>query len=50
MADTREKALAKALLEQLGSTYASEAGIRLADKPAPLYQLLVLATLLSARI
>ncbi len=33
-----------------GTTYATEAGIRLADKPAPLFQLLVLSTLLSARI
>jgi endonuclease III len=39
-----------ALLEQQGRTFADEAGIRLADKPGPLYQLLVLATLLSARI
>ena len=39
-----------ALLSQHGRTYAQDAGIRLADKPAPLYQLLVLATLLSARI
>ena len=39
-----------ALLERYGRTYAEEAGIRLSDKPAPLYQLLVLATLLSARI
>jgi endonuclease III len=31
-------------------TYAEEAGIRLADKPSPLYELHVLATLLSARI
>jgi endonuclease III len=38
------------LLDRLGETYAEEAGISLADKPAPLYQLLVLATLLSARI
>jgi len=38
------------LLEQYGQSYAHQAGIRLADKPAPLYQLLVLATLLSARI
>jgi endonuclease III len=38
------------LLERYGRTYADEAGIRLADRPAPLYQLLVLATLLSARI
>lgn len=33
-----------------GITYAAEARITLRDKPAPLYQLLVLATLLSARI
>lgn len=33
-----------------GITYAAEARISLRDKPAPLYQLLVLATLLSARI
>lgn len=39
-----------ALLERFGRTYADEAGIKLADKPGPLYQLLVLATLLSARI
>jgi hypothetical protein len=38
------------LLAEHGTTYAEEAGIRLADKPAPLYELLVLATLLSARI
>ncbi len=38
------------LLEKHGRPYAEEAGIRLADKPGPLYQLLVLATLLSARI
>lgn len=38
------------LLERYGRTYSEEAGIRLADKPAPLYQLLVLSTLLSARI
>ncbi|GLW07658.1 endonuclease [Microtetraspora sp. NBRC 13810] len=39
-----------ALLDRHGQTYAEEAGIRLADRPGPLYQLLVLATLLSARI
>jgi endonuclease III len=39
-----------AALDRHGHTYAQEAGIRLADQPAPLYQLLVLATLLSARI
>ncbi|HEX3923805.1 MAG TPA: endonuclease [Streptosporangiaceae bacterium] len=38
------------LLERYGQTLRQEAGIRLADKPAPLYQLHVLSTLLSARI
>jgi hypothetical protein len=38
------------LLDRFGTTYADEAGITLRDKPAPLYQLLVLATLQSARI
>jgi endonuclease III len=45
-----DDALKTALLDRFGRTYAEEAGIRLADTPAPLYQLLVLATLLSARI
>lgn len=39
-----------ALLQKHGTTYAREAGIHLADKPSPLYELLVLSTLLSARI
>ncbi len=39
-----------ALLDRHGTTYAEEAGIRLADEPAPLWQLLVLSLLLSARI
>ncbi|MGW6721527.1 endonuclease [Streptomyces sp. NPDC054995] len=39
-----------ALLEEYGRTYAAEAGIRLRDTPQPLYQLLVLSHLLSARI
>jgi endonuclease III len=38
------------LLDESGETYAHEAGIALKDKPSPLYQLLVLTTLLSARI
>lgn len=38
------------LLARHGTTYAEEAQIRLANKPSPLYRLLVLATLLSARI
>lgn len=42
--------MARALLDRHGRTYAEEAGIKLADRPAPLYQLLVLATLLSTRI
>ncbi|WP_327002522.1 hypothetical protein OHA72_46585 [Dactylosporangium sp. NBC_01737] len=39
-----------ALLDRQGSSFTEDAGITLADKPAPLYQLLVLSTLLSARI
>ncbi|MDJ0355335.1 endonuclease [Paenarthrobacter sp. PH39-S1] len=38
------------LLKRYGRTYAQEAGITVKDAPAPLYQLLVLSTLLSARI
>jgi endonuclease III len=41
---------ARAVLHRHGTTYAEEAGIRLKDQPAPLFQLLVLALLLSARI
>ncbi|RMI35906.1 HhH-GDP family DNA glycosylase [Streptomyces triticirhizae] len=41
---------ARALLDRCGETYAAQAGIRLRDTPAPLYQTLVLAHLLSARI
>lgn len=40
----------KAVLEQAGTTYAAQARIRLRDTPAPLWQLLVLSNLLSARI
>lgn len=39
-----------AALDQYGQTYADQAGIALADKPSPLFRLLVLSTLLSARI
>lgn len=38
------------LLREYGRTYADEAGIRLRDKPAPLFQLLVLCLLFSAPI
>ncbi|MFF0493788.1 endonuclease [Nocardia sp. NPDC004068] len=40
----------RALLERAGTSYAAEAGITLRDKPAPLFQLLVLAQLSSAPI
>ncbi|PSR63127.1 endonuclease [Nocardia sp. MDA0666] len=45
-----EDRIARELLDRAGTTYAAEAGISLADKPAPLFQLLVLAQLMSARI
>jgi len=41
---------ARAVLSRHGTTFAQDAGIELADTPAPLFQLLVLAELLSARI
>lgn len=47
---SRESDLARTLLDRHGRTYAEEAGIRLADRPAPLYQLLVLTTVLSTRM
>jgi endonuclease III len=47
---SRRDPVVKVLLDRFGRTSAEQAGIRLADKPSPLYQLLVLATLLSARI
>lgn len=46
----RSELIVAALLDRCGRTYADEAGIKLADTPGPLYQLLVLATLLSAQI
>ncbi|MGW4353303.1 endonuclease [Nocardia sp. NPDC004582] len=45
-----ERDTVRALLDRAGTGYAAEAGIHLADKPAPLYQLLTLAQLLSTRI
>lgn len=41
---------ADALVARHGRTFAEQAGIRLKDTPSPLYRLLVLAALLSARI
>ncbi|MGP3980053.1 endonuclease [Streptomyces sp. KR80] len=46
----KHEAVVRTLLDQQGRTYASEAGITLRDTPGPLYQLLVLSHLLSARI
>lgn len=46
----RQQAVVRELLKQHGETYAHEAGITLRDTPMPLYQLLVLSMLLSARI
>ena len=40
----------KELLKDYGRTYADEAGITLRDTPAPLFQLLVMSLMLSARI
>ena len=42
------ESIVRELLARHGRLYAEDAGIRLADRPGPLYQLLVLATLLSA--
>jgi endonuclease III len=46
----RNELIVSELLSRHGRLYAEDAGIRLADRPGPLYQLLVLATLLSAPI
>lgn len=45
-----QRALARTLVERHGETFAAQSGIRLANTPQPLYQVLVLAGLLSARI
>ena len=44
------KETVEGLLRAYGTTYASAAGIKLADKPSPLFQLLVLTMLSSTRI
>lgn len=46
----RQRQVVAALLKQFATTYAEEAGIKLRDKPSPLYQLLVLTMLSSTRI
>ncbi|MEU6293193.1 endonuclease [Streptomyces sp. NPDC046988] len=45
-----QRQIVRALVDAHGRTYAEEAGIRLRDTPQPLYRLLVLSHLLSARI
>ncbi|MFE9448162.1 endonuclease [Streptomyces sp. NPDC006739] len=45
-----QERVARTLVSEYGRTYAEEAGIRLRNTPQPLYRLLVLALLLSARI
>lgn len=45
-----QRETARLLVKRHGTTFAEQAGIRVADKPAPLWQLLVLSLLLSARI
>ncbi|OBF56663.1 endonuclease [Mycobacterium sp. 852002-50816_SCH5313054-b] len=47
--DEREQ-LVRRLLEVAGTTYAAEAGIKIGDKPMPLFQLLVLCMLASKPI
>jgi hypothetical protein len=48
--DRSPEDVARAVLDRYGTTFAEDAGIALADEPVPLFQLLVLAELLSARI
>lgn len=45
-----QRDVARALVREHGRTFAEDAGITLRDKPSPLWRLLVLALLLSARI
>ncbi|MCI2418665.1 endonuclease [Saccharopolyspora sp. K220] len=42
--------IVRCLLDEAGITYAEQSGISMANKPAPLYRLLVLAVLMSTRI
>src|SRR3954447_18911179 len=43
-------AIVRSILDRYGTSFSADAGIELDDSPAPLFQLLVLAQLLSARI
>ena len=44
------KQVVRRLLDAAGKTYAAEAGVRVSDKPMPLFQLLVLCMLASKPI
>jgi endonuclease III len=50
MADSSNEQAVSRLLSNAGTTYAEEAGIRLKDKPMPMFQLLVLCMLASKPI
>ena len=50
MASSSHKQLVGRLMKVAGTTYAEEAGIKLRDKPMPLFQLLVLCMLASKPI
>ena len=50
MASTTSERVVERLMERAGTTYAEEAGIRLRDKPMPLFQLLILCMLASKPI
>lgn len=45
-----QRRCAEDLVDRFGTTFAKDAGVTLRDKPAPLWQLLVVAQLLSTRI
>lgn len=47
---THQREIAQQLIARHGTTFVADAGITLKDTPAPLWQLLVLALLLSTRI
>jgi len=50
MTTKADRRTARELIATHGRTYAQDAGVRVRDTPKPLYQLLVLSSLLSARI
>ena len=50
MVSTTSERVVERLMERAGTTYAEEAGIRLRDKPMPLFQLLILCMLASKPI